>query len=45
MEKGTAKLDRISGIEIQLPDDPAYDVYSLKQASQEEIKQVEQGTK
>ncbi len=45
MTRGTAKLDKINSLEIRIPTDPAYDVYSLKQASQEEIKQVEQGKK
>ena len=43
MTSGLAKLDRISRIEIRIPMDPAFDVYSLKQASREEIKEVEQG--
>ena len=43
MAAGGVKLDRISSIEIRLPKEPAFDTYSLKQASAEEIRQVEQG--
>lgn len=43
MKEGLVKLDKISGIEIRLPSEPAFDTYSLKNASGEEIKQVEQG--
>jgi acetolactate decarboxylase len=45
MLQGTAKMDKISRIDIQLPWEPAFDTYSLKNASQEEIKSVEQGKK
>ncbi len=34
------KMDRI---DIQLPNDAAFDTYSLKEASQSEIEEVEQG--
>ena len=34
------KMDRI---EIQLPREAAFDTYSLKEASQDEIEEVEQG--
>lgn len=34
---------RNSCIEIQLPRDAAFDTYALKNASDEEIRQVEQG--
>ena len=43
MAAGGVQLDRISSIEIRLPEEPAFDTYSLKQASGEEIRQVEQG--
>ena len=43
MKSGTAKMEKISNVEIQLPTEPAFDTYSLKQASGDEIKQVEQG--
>lgn len=43
MIRGAVKLDKIQRIEIQLPREPAFDTYALKSASQDEIKQVEQG--
>jgi acetolactate decarboxylase len=43
MKKGTVRLDKISRIEIDLPKAAAFDTYSLKQASEEEIKKVEKG--
>lgn len=43
MEKGTAHFDKITNIEIALPFEPAFDTYSLKSASKDEIKSVEQG--
>jgi acetolactate decarboxylase len=43
MEKGTAHFDKITNIEIALPYEPAFDTYSLKSASKDEIKSVEQG--
>ncbi len=45
LRSGQAQMDKISRIEIQLPYSPAFDTYSLKNASQEEIRQVEQGGK
>ena len=39
-----AKLDKISRIEIQLPTDIEFDIYSLKSVSKDEIKQVEQAS-
>ena len=44
LRRATARLDKISRIRIQLPLSPAFDTYSLKDASQDEIRQVEQGT-
>jgi acetolactate decarboxylase len=38
-----AAFCRITSVEIKIPDTPAYDTYSLKEVSQEEIKEVEQG--
>ena len=38
---GTARVDKLSGIEIDLPKEAAFDTYSLKQDLQEEIKSVE----
>lgn len=43
MNEGQVQLDKISRIEIQLPNEPAFDTYSLKEASGEDIKKVEQG--
>ena len=43
MEEGTAYIDKISNIEIALPNEPAFDTYALKGASKDEIKSVEQG--
>ena len=45
MTEGTARLDKISRIEIQLPREPAFDTYALKEASGDEIKEVEQGSR
>ena len=39
--EGTAKVDKISNIYINLPKEAAFDTYSLKQDLQEEIKSVE----
>ena len=43
MEYGHIQLDKISRIELQLPTEPAFDTYALKTASDDDIKQVEQG--
>ncbi len=43
MERGEVQIDRISSIEIRLPSEPAFDTYELKNASQDEIREVEQG--
>ena len=43
LEEGRVLLDKITQIEIKLPEDAAFDTYSLKEASQSEIKEVEQG--
>jgi acetolactate decarboxylase len=43
MKNGLVRLDKISRIEIELPKAAAFDTYSLKQASEEEIKKVEKG--
>ena len=45
LKKASVSLCKITGIQIQLPKEPAFDTYSLKQASANEIKQVEQGSK
>lgn len=36
-------MDKINAIEIKLPDEPVFDTYSLKEASEDEVKAVEQG--
>ena len=41
IREGTAKVDKITCIEINLPEEPAFDTYSLKQNLQDEIKSVE----
>ena len=43
LKQGTMIINKISQIQIQLPTSPAFDTYSLKEASQDEIKEVEQG--
>jgi len=43
MIRGKVIMDRINSIELKLPDEPVFDTYSLKEASGNEIKQVEQG--
>ena len=42
--RGRIRLAKINKIEIQLPSEPAFDTYSLKEASGSDIKKVEQGT-
>ena len=42
--RGRIRLAKINKIEIQLPNEPAFDTYSLKEASGSDIKKVEQGT-
>ena len=41
IRKGTAKVDKINRIDINLPKDAAFDTCSLKQDLQDEIKSVE----
>ena len=43
MKEGTVLIEKISNIEIQIPKEAAFDTYSLKQASEDEIKKVEKG--
>lgn len=43
MEKGSMKVNKISQIQIQIPTTPAFDTYALKEASQSEIEEIEQG--
>ena len=42
MKQGTAEINKISRIEIRLPETPAFDTYSLTDTSQDEIREVEQ---
>ena len=41
IREGTAKVDKISSVVIDLPKEPAFDTYSLKQDLRDEIKSVE----
>ena len=43
MKQGKGFMDKFSAIELKLPDEPGFDTYALKEASEGEIKQVEQG--
>ena len=43
LTQGNASFCRISSVEVQIPDTPAFDTYALKGASKDEIKSVEQG--
>lgn len=43
LKEGTVCLDKISMIDIRLPMDAAFDTYSLKDASNDDVKKVEQG--
>ncbi len=43
LAQGDAAFCRITSVEIQIPDTPAFDTYALKAASKDEIKSVEQG--
>ncbi len=45
VNRATMTVNKISQIQICLPNAPAFDTYSLKEASQDEIKQIEQGLK
>ena len=42
MKKGTAILDKISKIEMQLPWEASFDTYALTSVSQKDVKKVEQ---
>ncbi len=43
MKSGKGLISKINSVELKLPDEPIFDTYSLKQASEEEVKAVEQG--
>lgn len=45
LSNATVVIDKISNIEIKLPCEPSFDTYSLKQASNKDIKLVEQNKK
>ena len=42
IRSGRLRISRMDSLEIQLPTDPAFDTYALKEASQQDIKEVEQ---
>ena len=42
IKSGMLRISKMDSLEIQLPKDPAFDTYALKEASQEDIKKVEQ---
>lgn len=42
--QGRIHITKINQIEIQLPSEPSFDTYALKEASGSDIKKVEQGT-
>ncbi len=43
LQEGKGLISKINSIELKLPDEPVFDTYSLKQASKQEMKAVEQG--
>lgn len=43
MSSGECQIQKMDRIEIQLPREAAFDTYALKEASQKEIEEVEQG--
>lgn len=43
LEHGDADFCKITSVEVRIPDTPAFDTYTLKSASKDEIKSVEQG--
>lgn len=43
LKEGNVRLDKISRMEIQLPTDAAFDTYSLKTVSEDELNKVEKG--
>lgn len=45
LKSGRGLMDKINRIELRLPDEPAFDTYSLKTVSEEEVARVEQATK
>lgn len=45
LKQGVARVETLHKIELQIPTEPAFDTYALKSASEDEIKEVEQGGK
>ena len=45
MKSGKGQISKINSIELKLPDEPVFDTFALKQASEEAVKAVEQGKK
>lgn len=45
MKSGKGQISKINSIELKLPDEPVFDTFALKQASEEAVKTVEQGKK
>ncbi len=43
LKQGNASICRITSVEVRIPDTPAFDTYTLKGVSKDEIKSVEQG--
>ncbi len=43
MRSGKGLISKINSIELKLPDEPIFDTYSLKHASGDDVKAVEQG--
>ena len=43
MKSGKGLISKINSIELKLPDEPIFDTFSLKQASKDAVKAVEQG--
>ena len=43
MKSGKGQISKINSIELKLPDEPIFDTFSLKQASKDAVKAVEQG--
>ena len=43
LTRGEAAFCRITSVEVRIPDSPAYDTYALKEASKEEIEDMELG--
>lgn len=42
MKKGTVYADKVERLSLQMPNSPAFDTYSLKSVSKDDVKSVEQ---